>query len=65
MWNGGDDIVKRGMIRAVKESLGGMILMSHEGKWVIDIGTKTPKDTGDASGIVDLGNGLCFRREAA
>jgi DNA invertase Pin-like site-specific DNA recombinase len=58
MWNDGDDTVRRGMVRAVKESWG-MILADHDGQWVIDIGTE---GAGDANGIVDLGNGLCFRR---
>ena len=61
MWNDGDDTVKRGMVRAVKESWG-MVLANNEGKWVIDIGTAGSKDAGDTNGIVDLGNGLCFRR---
>jgi DNA invertase Pin-like site-specific DNA recombinase len=61
MWNDGDDTVKRGMVRAVKDSWG-MILANHEGQWVIDTGTAGSKGTGDANGIVDLGNGLCFRR---
>jgi hypothetical protein len=64
MWNEGDDTVKRGMARAVKESWG-MKLVNHEGKWAIDIGTKRPEDTGNVNGIVDLGNGLCFWREIA
>ena len=63
MWNDGDDTVKRGMARAVKESWG-MILAHNEGQWGIDIGTAGTRDTGDTSGIVDLGNGLCFRRSA-
>jgi DNA invertase Pin-like site-specific DNA recombinase len=61
MWNDGDDTVRRGMARAVKESWG-MILANHEGKWGIAIGTAGSKAPGDAKGIVDLGNGLCFRR---
>jgi DNA invertase Pin-like site-specific DNA recombinase len=61
MWNDGDDAVKRGMVRAVKESWG-MILVRHEGQWQIAIETAGSKDLGDANGIVDLGNGLCFRR---
>jgi DNA invertase Pin-like site-specific DNA recombinase len=61
MWNGGDDTVKRGMVRAVKESWG-MILANKEGQRVIDIGTAGSKDARATSGIVDLGNGLCFRR---
>ncbi len=60
MWNDGDDTVRRGMARAVKESWG-MILANNEGQWVIDIGTAGSKD---ANGIVDLGNGLCFRHSA-
>ncbi len=61
MWNDGDDTVRRGMVRAVKESWG-MILAEHEGQWGIAIGTAGSKRPGDANGIVDLGNGLCFRR---
>ena len=64
MWNGGDDTVKRSMVRAAKRSWG-MILANHEGQWVIDIGTAGSTGTGDVNGIVDLGNGLCFRRQAA
>jgi DNA invertase Pin-like site-specific DNA recombinase len=60
MWNDADETVKRGIVRAVKESWG-MTLVYHEGKWVIDIGTEGPEGT---NGIVDLGNGLCFRRKA-
>jgi hypothetical protein len=61
MWNDGDDTVKRGMVRAVKESWG-MILANDEGQWGIAIGAAGSKSTGEVSGIVDLGNGLCFRR---
>ena len=61
MWNEGDDTVKRGMVRAVKESWG-MILANNGGQWGIATGTTGAGDAGDASGIVDLGNGLCFRR---
>jgi hypothetical protein len=61
MWNDGDDAVKRGMVRAVKESWE-MILANHEGQWGIAIETTDSKGLGDANGIVDLGNGLCFRR---
>jgi len=61
MWNDGDDAVKSGIVRAVKESWG-MILANDEGQWGIAIGTAGSKGTADASGIVDLGNGLCFRR---
>jgi hypothetical protein len=61
MWNDGDDAVKRGMARAVKESWG-MILTNREVRWGIAIGTVGSKGVGDANGIVDLGNGLCFRR---
>jgi DNA invertase Pin-like site-specific DNA recombinase len=64
LWNDGDDTVRRGMVRAVKESWG-MILASHEGQWVIYVGRAGSKDPGDADAIVDLGNGLCFRRQAA
>jgi DNA invertase Pin-like site-specific DNA recombinase len=58
MWNDGDDAVRRGMVRAVKDSWG-MILQNHDGQWAVATGTK---GAGEANGIVDLGNGLCFRR---
>jgi DNA invertase Pin-like site-specific DNA recombinase len=64
MWNDGDDTVKRGMVRAAKKSWG-MILADHGGGWVIDVGTAGSQGGADANGIVDLGNGLCFRRQAA
>jgi DNA invertase Pin-like site-specific DNA recombinase len=64
MWNDGDDTVKRGMVCASKNSWG-MILARDEGRWVIDVGTAGAQDAGNAGGIVDLGNGLCFRRQAA
>jgi hypothetical protein len=51
------------MVKAVKGSWG-LALAELEGKWVIEIGTDF-RGAGDANGIVDLGNGLCFRREAA
>lgn len=61
MWNDGNDTVRRGIVRAVKESWG-MNLANHQGQWGIIIGTADSKGPGDAGGIVDLGNGLCFRR---
>jgi DNA invertase Pin-like site-specific DNA recombinase len=61
MWNDGDDAVKRGMVRSVKESWG-MILTDHEGQWRIAMETAGSKELGNADGIIDLGNGLCFRR---
>ena len=64
MWNDGDDTVKRGMVRAVKESWG-MSLADDAGQWGIATGTTGAGDAGDTSGIVDLGNGLCFRRSAS
>jgi DNA invertase Pin-like site-specific DNA recombinase len=62
MWSG-DDTVKRNMVRAVKNSWG-LALSEHEGQWAIKIGADFT-DMSHADGIVDLGNGLCFRREAA
>jgi DNA invertase Pin-like site-specific DNA recombinase len=62
MWSG-DDTVKRNMVKAVKNSWG-LALSEHEGQWGIKIGADF-RDMSDADGIVDLGNGLCFRREAA
>jgi hypothetical protein len=62
MWSG-DDTVKRNMVKAVKNSWG-LALSAHEGQWGIKIGADF-RDMSDAGGIVDLGNGLCFRREAA
>jgi hypothetical protein len=61
IWNDGDDTVKRGMARALKNSWG-MTLADRDGQPVLLIGTTSPKDRADAVGIVDLGNGLCFRR---
>jgi DNA invertase Pin-like site-specific DNA recombinase len=61
MWNGGDDTVKRGIVRAVKESWG-MTLVKHEGEWRIAMETSGSNEAGNPDGIVDLGNGLCFRR---
>jgi len=61
MWNEGDDTVKRGMVCAVKEAWG-MILTRHDGQWSIAIGTAGAENGPDTSAIVDLGNGLCFRR---
>jgi hypothetical protein len=63
MWSG-DDAVKRNMVKAVKDSWG-LALAEHEGQWGIALGMTGPQGLADASGIVDLGNGLCFRREAA
>ena len=63
MWTAGDTDVKRGMVRGIKDSWG-LALSEHEGQWGIKIGTDV-RDMSDANGIVDLGNGLCFRREAA
>jgi hypothetical protein len=63
MWTVGDTDVKRGMVRAIKDSWG-LSLSEHDGQWGIKIGTDF-RGVGDESGIVDLGNGLCFRREAA
>jgi DNA invertase Pin-like site-specific DNA recombinase len=64
MWNDGDDTVRRGMVRAAKNSWG-MVLARHGGQWVIDVGTAGAKGGENADQIVDLGNGLCFRRPAA
>jgi hypothetical protein len=61
MWNDGDDTARRGMVRAVKESWG-MILASDEGQWGIATGTTGAENPENTDGIVDLGNGLCFRR---
>jgi len=61
MWNDGDDTVKRGMVRAAKRSWG-MVLVNRDGNWGIEIGTEDPATAADA--IVDLGNGLCFRRNS-
>lgn len=61
MWNDGDDTVKRGIVRAVKESWG-ITLAKHEGEWRIAMETEGSNDAGNADGIIDLGNGLCFRR---
>jgi hypothetical protein len=62
MWSG-DVTVKRNMVKAVKTSWG-LGLAPHDGQWAIKVGTDFT-DMSDADGIVDLGNGLCFRRPAA
>lgn len=49
------------MVKAVKDSWG-LALAEHEGPWGIKIGTDF-RDARSADGIVDLGNGLCFRRD--
>jgi hypothetical protein len=61
MWAAGDDAVKRGMARAVKASWG-MVLAEHDGQWGVVVGTAGHDGPAVANGIVDLGNGLCFRR---
>ncbi|MGF7233913.1 MAG: recombinase family protein [Frankia sp.] len=62
MWAAGDLEVKRGMVRAIKESWG-LALSEHGGGWGITMGRGFTPGPG-ADGIVDLGNGLCFRRES-
>jgi DNA invertase Pin-like site-specific DNA recombinase len=67
MWAEGDDTVRRGMVRAVRHAWG-LALTRHGGQWGLALGTTGPhgesgsQGTGNAGGIVDLGNGLCFRR---
>ncbi|WP_462203210.1 recombinase family protein [Frankia sp. CcWB3] len=63
MWTSGDTDEKRGMLRAIMTSWG-LTLSEHDGQWGIKIGTGFT-DTTDADGIVDLGNGFCFRRESS
>lgn len=64
MWNEGDEGVKRSMVRAIKKAWG-MNLALHDDRWVIFVGRKGADEAEDTSGIVDLGNGLCFRRPKA
>jgi DNA invertase Pin-like site-specific DNA recombinase len=64
MWKDGDVTVQRGMARAVKKAWG-LSLVGNGELWGIAIGSAGPMGAGDATGIVDLGNGLCFRRKAA
>jgi hypothetical protein len=54
------------VVKAVKGSWG-LALSEHEGQGGIKIGMDFTDftDMSDANGIVDLGKGLCFRREAA
>ncbi|WP_035751060.1 recombinase family protein [Parafrankia discariae] len=61
LWTTGGTDEKRGMIRAIMASWG-LELSEHDGQWGIKIGTGFAGATG-ADGIVDLGNGFCFRRE--
>jgi hypothetical protein len=63
MWSAGDTDAKRGMVRAVKESWG-LALAENGGRWEITIGAGFTGASGGED-IVDLGNGLCFRREIA
>ncbi|ONH23146.1 recombinase family protein [Pseudofrankia asymbiotica] len=63
MWAAGDTEVKRGMVRAIRESWG-LALSEHGGQWGITVGTGFT-GAGGADDVVDLGNGLCFRREGA
>ncbi len=62
MWNS-DDTAKRTMLKALKNSWG-LALARHQGHWAIEIGTSYT-GTSDTHGITNLGNGLCFRRDAA
>jgi hypothetical protein len=61
MWAAGDTDVKRGMVRAIKQSWG-LALSEHGGRWGITMGTGFTGAGG--TDVVDLGNGLCFRRES-
>ncbi|MBB5082999.1 recombinase family protein [Nonomuraea endophytica] len=60
MWSDGDDTVKRGMVLAAKQAWG-LTLAHHEGRWEIDLAPVTT-ESGEDTRIVDLGDGLCFRR---
>ncbi|ADP79663.1 recombinase family protein [Pseudofrankia inefficax] len=62
MWAAGDIEAKRGMIRAIREAWG-LALAEENGQW----GIVMPGFAGQsgANAIVDLGNGLCFRRAPA
>jgi hypothetical protein len=62
MWSG-DDTVKRNMVKAVKDAWG-LVLSEQEGQLGMKIGMVFT-DMTNADGIVDLGNGLCFRRATA
>ncbi|MFI6902012.1 recombinase family protein [Nonomuraea sp. NPDC050394] len=59
MWNDGDDTVRRGMVLAVKAALR-LSLTPHGDRWGLRVDTAATE--GAESTIVDLGNGLCFRR---
>ena len=61
MWNDEDEDVRRGMARAVK-SAWGLALAEHDGRWVIEIGAAGSKSIRGQNEMVDLVNGLCFRR---
>jgi len=49
------------MARAVK-SAWGLALAEHDGRWVIEIGAAGSKSIRGQNEMVDLVNGLCFRR---
>ncbi len=63
MWTTGDTETRQGMVRAVMRTWG-LALFDHDGTWAITIGDAFA-DTNGAEEIVDLGNGLCFRRKSA
>ena len=63
MWSG-DDADKRNMVKAVKNCWGLALSEYEEGQWGVKYGTDV-RDASDADGIIDLGNGLCFRWQAA
>ena len=61
MWATAGTDEKRGMVRAIKDSWG-LALTQRDGEWGLTIGAGFT-DASGADGIVDLGNGLCFRWE--
>src|SRR5262249_35197452 len=50
MWKNGDDTIKRGMSRALKDSWG-MTLVDHDGQPAIAIGISGPAGTANTDGI--------------
>ncbi|MFC5186412.1 recombinase family protein [Actinomadura harenae] len=60
MWGEGDDAVRRGVVIAVRDSCG-LSLTADGGGPRVTIGHSGADGHEEMGGIVDLGNGLCFR----
>lgn len=63
MWTAGDDTTKRAMLRAVKNVMG--LDLNPDASDVDRIYVGILPAEAESDGIVDLGGGICFRRDAA